>query len=198
LHVLTGLAIVLLPVGVAYTSRYLHRTWATVCSVAILLLVPVQLWLGILLLFDGHEGPLTAFQSTAQIQHAHQEHGKRVAQNANAEVQEVSADFQEPARTIGMTDDMTFTPAKVTIRVGETIRWQNTSADIHTVTADPKKAATAGHAELPDGAAPFDSGDMKPGAIFEHTFTVPGHYRYVCRPHETAGMIGDITVVRGQ
>lgn len=193
LHVLAGLALVLLPVGLAYASRYLNRTWAAVCSVALLLLVPIQLWLGMLLLFDSHEGPLTGFQSIAQ---AHQQdHGQKPPrQGGQAEEHKAKAGRQQPAQTIGMTDELAFAPDKVTIRVGETIRWKNTSAEVHTVTADAKKVISAQHVQLPKGAEPFDSGDMKPGAVFDHTFTVPGHYRYVCLPHEAAGMLGEIEV----
>jgi plastocyanin len=35
---------------------------------------------------------------------------------------------------------------------------------------------------------------MAPGAVFEHTFRVAGTYRYICVPHELAGMIGTVIV----
>jgi plastocyanin len=62
------------------------------------------------------------------------------------------------------------------------------------VTADPSKAATAKNVLLPEGAQPFDSGNIDAGGTYSYTFTVPGTYRYVCLPHELAGMIGIVVV----
>jgi plastocyanin len=97
-------------------------------------------------------------------------------------------------KTIDMTDDMNFRPDAVTIAVGETLQWKNTSGDEHTVTFDPKLASDPKDISLPPGAAPFASGKIKPGGTFEHTFTVAGTYKYVCVPHEDAGMTGQIVV----
>jgi plastocyanin len=65
---------------------------------------------------------------------------------------------------------------------------------VHTVTADPARAFDASRVNLPEGASTFDSGDLAPGATFEHTFTVAGEYRYICVPHELAGMLGVVIV----
>ncbi|MFC7135955.1 plastocyanin/azurin family copper-binding protein [Halobaculum litoreum] len=53
----------------------------------------------------------------------------------------------------------------------------------------------------PGGAEPFASYEgeqhfaiLPPGATFEHTFTVPGEYVYVCVPHAGQGMIGTVRV----
>jgi plastocyanin len=35
---------------------------------------------------------------------------------------------------------------------------------------------------------------MEVGETFEHTFTVPGTYVYVCVPHAGQGMIGRVIV----
>jgi plastocyanin len=98
----------------------------------------------------------------------------------------------EPAVT--MTNDMAFAPAKLKIPVGTTVHWQNRSHDTHTVTFDPKRAKDPKDVELPEGAKPFDSGDVKPGDSYSHTFDVPGTYKYVCVPHEKMGMKGEIEV----
>jgi plastocyanin len=88
-----------------------------------------------------------------------------------------------------------FNPKQVVILSGQSVEWNNTAAmETHTVTADPKLAKTHGSVALPAGAETFDSGDMKPGATFTHTFTVPGTYRYFCKPHERMGMVGEIVV----
>ena len=41
---------------------------------------------------------------------------------------------------------------------------------------------------------PFDSGDMAQDAIFSHTFTEKGTYKYICKMHEAMGMIGTVIV----
>lgn len=99
-----------------------------------------------------------------------------------------------PAAAVEMTNALTFEPAEITIRAGESVRWTNPSDVPHTVTADASKAADPAHVVLPDGAEPFDSGMIDPGGAFTHTFEVPGRYRYFCIPHEAAGMIGEIVV----
>ncbi len=95
---------------------------------------------------------------------------------------------------VTMTTTLRFDPDPVRVRAGQTVVWRNTSPVIHTVTADPARAARPGNVRLPDGAAAFHSGDMRPGAVYRRTFTVPGEYAYICVPHELAGMVGRIIV----
>jgi plastocyanin len=88
-----------------------------------------------------------------------------------------------------------FEPQRITIHTGQTVEWNNTAAfETHTVTADPKLAKDPKDVALPAGAEPFNSGDLKGNAVFRHTFTAPGLYRYFCIPHEKMGMIGEIEV----
>jgi len=104
---------------------------------------------------------------------------------------------------VGMTGN-SFVPREIEVSVGETVRWRNTSARAHTVTAY--------ESSLPEGAAVFASGGFESqsaavdgwrdgeGAIesedtFEHTFEVPGTHRYYCIPHEAADMTGVVEVV---
>lgn len=93
-----------------------------------------------------------------------------------------------------MTNTLKFTPDTVRVEVGETVRWENTSLVMHTVTADPSEATMDGSVQLPKGAAPFDSGNLDPEDRFEHTFTEPGTYRYFCIPHEVTKMRGTVIV----
>jgi plastocyanin len=65
---------------------------------------------------------------------------------------------------------------------------------VHTVTADPEEATVEKSVHLPDGAAPFDSGDLDRGETFTYTFETPGTYRYFCIPHEGAKMFGTVVV----
>lgn len=96
--------------------------------------------------------------------------------------------------TVDMADDLKFTPEHVTIKKGGTITWRDTSGIIHTVTDDPTMAVDPANANLPTGAEPWDSGNIEPGQTYSRTFDVAGDYTYFCIPHETAGMVGTITV----
>lgn len=101
---------------------------------------------------------------------------------------------RDPAAVVGMTNTLAFTPDTVQVQVGQTVRWENTSVVVHTVTADPDKATLKGSVHLPDGASAFDSGTLDPEETFEYTFEVPGRYRYFCIPHEATKMIGTVIV----
>ena len=100
----------------------------------------------------------------------------------------------EVAAVVTMDDQLRYEPAAVIISAGQAVRWANTSAVIHTVTADPSRAAQEANVRLPSGVDAFDSGDIGPGGSFTWTFTVPGEYRYICIPHEGAAMVGTIMV----
>ena len=100
----------------------------------------------------------------------------------------------EVAAEVTMSNQLRYEPAAVTISAGQAVRFSNTSALIHTVTADPSRAMLADNVRLPSGAAVFDSGDIAPGESFTWTFTEPGEYRYICIPHEGAAMMGTIMV----
>jgi plastocyanin len=99
----------------------------------------------------------------------------------------------EPAATVVMHFH-TFEPSTVTIKAGDTVRWNNTSLIWHTVTGDPAAAKEPNHVAIPAGAQPFDSGKVEMGGNWWHTFTVPGIYHYICKPHENNGMAGTIVV----
>ena len=107
------------------------------------------------------------------------------------------AAFAAPVTTVKATDTLRFAPAKVTITTGTVVKWTNASVLVHTVTADPAKATMPDSTALPHGAKPFDSGNLAPGETFSHAFTVPGVYRYFCKPHEGAKMWGTVVVKNG-
>lgn len=100
----------------------------------------------------------------------------------------------EPAVVVEMTNELTFAPDTVHVESGQTVRWENSSVIVHTVTADPAEASLKESVVLPDGAAPFDSGTLDQDESFEHTFEVPGTYRYFCIPHEGTKMYGTVVV----
>ncbi len=98
------------------------------------------------------------------------------------------------AATVEMTSQLHFSPATVTIHVGQAVRWHNDASFVHTATDDATKAANAADAVLPAGAQAFDSGDVTAGGTFTHTFATAGEYHYFCKPHETLGMLGTVIV----
>ena len=81
------------------------------------------------------------------------------------------------AATVHMSSGLRFNPAEVTIRAGQSVEWRNTSIETHTVTGQG-----------------FDSGDIKQGQVWNHTFATPGRYEYVCKPHKGMGMHGVVIV----
>jgi plastocyanin len=64
--------------------------------------------------------------------------------------------------------DFAFSPAIVTIKAGTTVTWTNRDQDPHTVTAM---------------SGPFHSSTLDTGQSFQHTFTTPGHFDYLCTIH---------------
>jgi plastocyanin len=91
-------------------------------------------------------------------------------------------------------DKTAFEPAEIRIVAGDTVRWRNRGLVEHSVVCDPAKAKDRKNAAYPPGAGPFDSGVFADDATFEHTFTVPGTYRYFCQEHEEMGMVGTVIV----
>ena len=100
-----------------------------------------------------------------------------------------------PAAIVRISSFLKFGPDEVRIHVGDTVEWRNASIETHTVTDDVSVAKNATDADLPAGAQPFDSGPLRPGQVYRHTFSVAGRYRYFCRPHETHGMVATVDVI---
>ncbi len=97
--------------------------------------------------------------------------------------------------TVSMTDEMTFEPQRVTITPGTVVVFSNTGDSmVHTATGDPGLVKDPGLVSLPAGVDPWNSGNVQPGASWSIRFETPGTYRYVCLPHELAGMTGEIVV----
>ena len=64
--------------------------------------------------------------------------------------------------------DFSFSPAAITVRVGELVTWTNSGPSAHSATAR-------------DGS--FDTGTLSKGGSRSHTFTQPGSFAYICTPH---------------
>jgi len=66
-----------------------------------------------------------------------------------------------------------FVPDALTINIGDTVLWRNTTLDFHTT--------TSGTGCISDGI--WDSGDMNPGDTFSFVFNSVGNFPYFCIPH---------------
>jgi len=80
------------------------------------------------------------------------------------------------------------------VNAGDTVQFQNISSFVHTVSTSPDTTRERQETRLPAGAAAFDSGEIAPGATWNHTFTTPGTYQYFCEPHLSTGMVGTVIV----
>ncbi|MGH7612391.1 MAG: cupredoxin domain-containing protein [Candidatus Dormibacteria bacterium] len=105
-----------------------------------------------------------------------------------------SASDAQSSVTIDATDGLKFVPATACLKVGGTVTWKNTGSITHTTTDDPSKAANAADAQRPPGAPTWNH-QLPAGTSFSLKLTKAGTYKYFCIPHETLGMLGQITVV---
>ncbi len=79
------------------------------------------------------------------------------------------ADLAHAAADIpGSIVDFSFSPATITIHVGDTVTWTNTGHQPHTATAD-------------NGS--FNTGILRHGQSGSHTFTTTGTFTYFCQVH---------------
>ena len=85
---------------------------------------------------------------------------------------------------VGPDGSNRFDPDSLTVSPGTPVRfvWLSGGHNV-AVTGKPADADWAGH-------DPLESR----GFSHEHTFDVPGHYEYVCTPHEQFGMRGEVVV----
>ena len=75
-----------------------------------------------------------------------------------------------------------FEPATVTIKAGDTVKWENNKMSPHNVVFE--NATDKSHKNLV----------FSPGDGYESTFNEAGEYSYYCEPHRGAGMVGKIIV----
>jgi plastocyanin len=67
----------------------------------------------------------------------------------------------------------------ITVKVGDTVTWENRVKVIHNATAD-------------DGT--WASPNLRPGRSYSRTFPQPGEYRYTCSLHVVEEMFGTVIV----
>jgi plastocyanin len=104
------------------------------------------------------------------------------------------AESENGAAVVDMNDQLTFEPKQIEVSAGQKITWKNVGKVAHTVTADKSKAADPSLVSVPAGTKEWDSGFIGEGESFSRTFREPGTYRYICIPHEGAGMVGSVVV----
>ncbi|TVR38884.1 MAG: T9SS C-terminal target domain-containing protein [Cryomorphaceae bacterium] len=78
-----------------------------------------------------------------------------------------------------------YTPANITINVGDTVRWTNIQGN-HNVNGT--------QATYPNNPESFGNAVAGPGWVLTHVFNTPGSYDYRCDPHLFVGMTGTVTV----
>ncbi|WP_368408073.1 plastocyanin/azurin family copper-binding protein [Halorussus pelagicus] len=108
---------------------------------------------------------------------------------------------QENQRIIDMTDGLVFDPDDATVAPGTTVVWENVGSIGHSVTAyedeipgDADFFASGGFDAEQAARQASPEGEVAGGETYEHTFEVEGTYGYFCIPHETAGMVAELTV----
>jgi plastocyanin len=96
---------------------------------------------------------------------------------------------------ISGTTQPKLSPPRVSIRVGQTVEWLNSSATMQEIIANPSRAKQSSNVALPAGVRPFDSGFLRPDHSFQYHFSVPGIYHYFCRLNNLA-QAGEVVVER--
>lgn len=87
------------------------------------------------------------------------------------------------------TQNLSFTPANITIAPGDSVKWINLSPGNHNVAETDCPASTS---SMYNGG--FYSGFPNQVAEFTVQFNTPGQVCYICEPHVPAGMFGTITI----
>jgi plastocyanin len=82
-----------------------------------------------------------------------------------------------------------FVPSEITIRPGDTVRWINVDPFL----IDHSTCSGMGSAD-PVAGAVWNSGILRSGEWFEHTFEEAGDFGFFSIPHEFEGMFGTVKV----
>ncbi|WP_416839417.1 DUF5059 domain-containing protein [Haloferax sp. DFSO52] len=139
----------------------------------------------------------------APVDHSAHDHGHGDAETSYSGGPNVVEGVPEDADHVVKLTAVAFEPDELTVSVGDTVAFEHTAGEAHTVTAYG--------GELPEGAAYWASGGfesqeaaesgwsegngaVQAGQSYVHTFETAGEHAYFCVPHEAAGMTGTITV----
>ncbi len=128
---------------------------------------------------DGNAQPAPGTSTPAATMTAEPSEEPTAEPTEAATAEPTAAPTEEPADD-GSTHDLqivNFSHVDFTVAVGETVRWTNVDGTAHTTTGR-------------DGD--WDSGSMRDGSRFGHTFAAAGTFEYFCTIHPQ--MMGTITV----
>jgi plastocyanin len=87
----------------------------------------------------------------------------------------------DPASHVVVIESMTYTPATLSIRAGDSVTWINKDLVAHTATTSASSRRS------------FDSGTIEPAKSWSHTFTDAGRSSYICTFHPTMQAAVEIT-----
>jgi plastocyanin len=104
----------------------------------------------------------------------------RTQKHPAAMAQHPAATAQKPPTRTVVIQDFRFKPANIDIKRGTRVRWINRDSAPHTVTANK--------------AGSFDSGHLRHGQTYSHTFKTAGKKAYHCEIHPF--MRGSVVVKR--
>jgi plastocyanin len=101
---------------------------------------------------------------------------------------------------VGPNNSMSFSPAAVTINVGDTVTWNWQPSLPHSVTSGTPGAADGKFCSVPEGTTVNPANCMNftmavhtAPYTYSHTFATPGTFPYYCVNHGAA-MTGTVTV----
>jgi plastocyanin len=99
---------------------------------------------------------------------------------------------------VGEDGSMSFSPASVTVKVGQTIAWHNSDAITHAVAQNSSQSGGGGNSGYGGGSPSnggFGTGDVSSGTTSAAiTFQNPGTYAYHCAIHPS--MTGTLIVTQ--
>ena len=101
---------------------------------------------------------------------------------------DAAADTGSPIAATVLVNNYTYKPSKVTVKVGDTVRWTFTNGT---------HAVTSGSSCTLDANPELDSGEHGSPFTYEHTFTKAGTYPYYCTYMKHCvdfGQVGTVTV----
>jgi aldose sugar dehydrogenase len=120
------------------------------------------------------------------------------ASNANTVDQKkaTAISIEQDASDLG---DKAFNPGDIDIKVGDSIKWTNNDLVIHTIVEGSPSLTSSASTIRPESSnvsVGFQSGLLKQGMTFGHSFDRPGTFNYYCSLHPT--MVGKVVVVPSQ
>lgn len=93
---------------------------------------------------------------------------------------------------VGPHGALTFSPADLSVHVGETVQWVWASGGHNVVGGD--NCTADGQFCSPNDTSCDTAPTSPPGTTYTHTFTAAGTYPYFCSVHCGLGMVGTVTV----